>query len=285
MKIKLLAVAAALLIPGCLLSQVDQRPVPPNWIHEGKLVVPAFNFSIKSPNPNSRWTYTTLPKSEGYVFTMFLGEVGDGSKYVVLVSDGGRKFGARDQEGFVKGMTRSMPKDWTVADTHFESSGLPVEESTRFRVAYRLPNSTKLFAYGYVITGRRNYMLMNYSDKIYEPPEFTSFVGTFTRLTPEPPDQTGTTNGFILLSAFCGAIFDWWYMRKGGRKPVRNDYLGLLVVVLLMVALFVLYGYRGADAGEMGAMTVDLLILVFGIWELSRWIIRRKYPRPSTKPL
>jgi drug/metabolite transporter (DMT)-like permease len=102
-------------------------------------------------------------------------------------------------------------------------------------------------------------------------------------LTPEPPDQTDTTNGFILLAAICGAIFDWWYMRKGGRKPARNYYLGLVVVVLLMVVLLVFYGYRGADAGEIGDMTATFLIWVFGIWEMSRWIIRRKYPRPSTK--
>ena len=178
-----------------------------------------------------------------------------------------------------------MPKGWQVRDTHFESSGFPAKESTRFRVTYQLPNNTKLFAYGYVLSGRRSYIMMNYTDVSPEPLEFTSFVGSFTRLTPDPPDQTSATNGFILLSAICVAIFDWWYTRKGGRKPVRNEYLGLLVVVLLLVALLVFYGYRGADAGEIGGMTGNLFILVFGIWELSRLIIRWKHPRPSNKPL
>ncbi len=79
MKSLSLIALAALLIPGFLWSQINQKPVPQSWVVDGKLNVPEFSLSIKSPAPGSRWTYATLPETDGYVFTMFMGEVGDGS--------------------------------------------------------------------------------------------------------------------------------------------------------------------------------------------------------------
>jgi len=285
MKIKLLAAATTLLIPGCLLSQVDQRPVPEKWLHDGKLSTTEFNFSIKAPTPDSTWTYAALPKSEGVSATAFFATTLADVKYVVLSFDKGGDVDSVRSKQFVDGMTRSLPKDWTITGTTFDSSDVPLRNSMRFRATMRMPNNSTIFMHGYVVPGKRIYMLVHYSTEMSEPLDFREFVGTFALLKPDPPDPSSTTNSLILLASIAGAIFDWWYMRKGGRKPVRNDYLGLLVVVLLVVALLVFYGYRGADAGKMGAMTANLLVLVFGVWELSRWIIRRKYPRPSTKPL
>jgi hypothetical protein len=48
---------AFLSIPFCLLCQAGSKPVPAKWLHDGRLVVPEFNFSINSPSPDPKWSY------------------------------------------------------------------------------------------------------------------------------------------------------------------------------------------------------------------------------------
>jgi uncharacterized BrkB/YihY/UPF0761 family membrane protein len=85
-----------------------------------------------------------------------------------------------------------------------------------------------------------------------------------------------------LILAICGAVVDWRYKRKGGRKPSKKDRLLFLTAFGLVVAFFVALALLrvGDVAGMIGVTTVDFGIVLFATWELSRWRVRRKNPLP-----
>jgi drug/metabolite transporter (DMT)-like permease len=82
----------------------------------------------------------------------------------------------------------------------------------------------------------------------------------------------------LILWAIWGAVADFRYQRRGGNKPTRADWGRLLVVVGLCLGLLVLLGSVGATAGALGGATAFLLTLVFAVWELGRWRVRRRHP-------
>ena len=74
-----------------LLCQTGTKPVPEKWLRDGRLLVPDFNFSIQSPTNQAKWSYKDdLPKVNGSGATAFLVDVGDGSKYSVMVMENAR---------------------------------------------------------------------------------------------------------------------------------------------------------------------------------------------------
>jgi hypothetical protein len=62
---------AVLSIPLSLLGQTGTKPVPDKWLHDGWLLVPAFNFSINSPSGDAKWSYKDdLPKVDEMVLLL-----------------------------------------------------------------------------------------------------------------------------------------------------------------------------------------------------------------------
>lgn len=81
------AASIGLLGAATLFCQSSGDPVPAKWLHNGRLVVPEFNFSINSPMPNSHWTYRQFPNIQGHKETAFIVESSPHSIYFVIVMD------------------------------------------------------------------------------------------------------------------------------------------------------------------------------------------------------
>jgi hypothetical protein len=76
MKRLLIVAVATCVVSGFLLGQATPKPVPEEWLRDGKLVVPEFNFSVNSPSPQSRWTYTEM-NTRGKSSTAFYAATSD----------------------------------------------------------------------------------------------------------------------------------------------------------------------------------------------------------------
>lgn len=92
--------------------------------------------------------------------------------------------------------------------------------------------------------------------------------------------------GAALILAIWGAVVDWRYKHKGGKKSSKKDKLLFLTALGLVVAFFIVLGLIGVGdvAGIIGAATVDFAIVLFATWELGRWRVRRKNPLASPLP-
>jgi drug/metabolite transporter (DMT)-like permease len=84
--------------------------------------------------------------------------------------------------------------------------------------------------------------------------------------------------GLILIASVIGFIADWLYKRKGGKRPTRFDYAALGVILVVCfggIALLIQLGYSGAVLAH---TVIPLVIVIFGMWELSRLRTRLKNP-------
>ena len=247
-----------------LYSQTTTQSVPSTWLHDGKLIPEQFNFTIESPSPSSRWSYTPLPDLEGSKQTAFIVEE-TGKKFVIVVWDKSGYMGTGSTDKFVKGMQRSMPKDWRVEGATIEQSDFPVKGSSRIKTKIKLPDFSTLYAYEYIITGPRTYMLFDYSVENSEPPEFTLFVGSFALSS---PPETKISVWYYALAvgitlAFQGGLI--WISVKAkplGDKPYRwGTYVALisglagLSFLLITATSGDVYGKAcGAVVGTAGAL-------------------------------
>jgi 4-amino-4-deoxy-L-arabinose transferase-like glycosyltransferase len=89
-------------------------------------------------------------------------------------------------------------------------------------------------------------------------------------------NQSNPGSGVLLLIAIVGAIFDWRYVRAGGKPSTRTDLKYLVVIVLTGVVILVWLGLRGASARALGSLTGFGFVLTFLAWEIARWNVRRK---------
>lgn len=174
---------AFLAIPFSLFCQPGVKPVPATWLHDGRLVIPELNFSINSPTPDAKCSYTgDLPKADGKGSTAFVVELGDRSKFVVNVFENSSKMESTSGDQFFIGMKKTFPKDWEMKDSRFEVSDVPLKDSRKFEVAIGLPNGSTYHAYGYIVSGNRSYQTITFSPSPTEPVPFTQFVQSFTLL-------------------------------------------------------------------------------------------------------
>lgn len=276
---------AAMAISGCLLCQIDPKPMPTKWLHGGRLVVPEFNFSVSSPTPDSQWSYRDdLPKVDGSTVTAFIVTAAADTKYVVMVLERGGKVDSTSAKQFIAGMQKSMPKDWQVRDARLEPTDVPVKDSMKLKVAYRLSDDATLYAYGYVVGGNRTYEILSYSTESTEPPAFSRFVQSFTLISPQANAPPPSFLGFFLLWAIWGAIADWRYISRGGVERTRNETIGVLAAIGISIVAIVLFSVLGAPPESLGEMTVLFVTLIFGLWEFKRWRIRQKNPLPKPLP-
>jgi hypothetical protein len=264
-----------------LFCQPSAKPVPEKWLHDGRLVVPELNFSINSPTSAAKWTYTgDLPNVNGNGSTAFIVELGDRSKFVVNVIENSSKMVSTDGDQFIIGMKKTLPQDWQIRDSSFEVSDTPLKDSRKFKVTVGLPKGSTYFAYGYIVSGNRSYQTITFSTSPTEPTTFTQFAQSFTLITASANAPLPNFSGIFILWALWGAIANWRYVKRGGVRATRTNKLGGLTAVGLGVALLVFLGVRGASAESIGSMTATMTALIFSLWELSRWRVRRKNPVP-----
>ena len=174
---------AVLAIPFSLFCQSGVKPVPATWLRDGRLVIPELNFSINSPTPDAKWSYTgDLPKADKKGSTAFVVELGDSSKFVVNIFENSSRMESTSGDQFFIGMKNTFPKDWEMKDSRFEVSDVPLKDSRRFKVTIGLPNGSTYYAYGYIVSGNRSYQTITFSPSPTEPVPFTQFAQSFTLL-------------------------------------------------------------------------------------------------------
>lgn len=86
-----------------------------------------------------------------------------------------------------------------------------------------------------------------------------------------------------LLISIVAAVIDWFYKRRGGKRPTKNERLLFGVAVLLCAALVAFLAVGGGQAGALGGTTGFLLMVLFSAWEFGRWRVRLKNPVPPRR--
>ena len=86
----------------------------------------------------------------------------------------------------------------------------------------------------------------------------------------------------LLILATWGAIADSRYRSKEGRKPSKRDrFLFVIAAILLLAtlaALGLLANRLAFESGFFGLACFDAAVLLFALWELGRWRVRRNNP-------
>lgn len=166
-------------------------PIPPEWLHDGRIVVPDLNFSIASPNPEWHWSYKTLSTAEDKS-TAFIAEVAPDTKYVVMVMDRGGS--SESTKKFAEGMQKSLPKGWQITDVQSEPTSVPIAGSSKLRVTIHLPDDSTVYVHTYVASGKKTYLLLCYSPDRMVPPQLLSSLDRSLlsprRPTPKPIQRT-----------------------------------------------------------------------------------------------
>lgn len=91
--------------------------------------------------------------------------------------------------------------------------------------------------------------------------------------------------GILLIASLCGAVVDWRYKRKGGKRSTAKQRIMFLSIIGAVALLFVALLALGADHYVIGETIVDVVILLFGLWEALRWRVRRHNPLQQPKPV
>ncbi len=95
----------------------------------------------------------------------------------------------------------------------------------------------------------------------------------------QTPAQTSDAQmGIVFIVSLVAAIIDWRYKRQGGKKPTTRDRWMFCAACGICLMCLLVLGLMGASAEVLGAMTPGLLVLLFAVWEVGRWRIRRKNP-------
>jgi hypothetical protein len=84
--------------------------------------------------------------------------------------------------------------------------------------------------------------------------------------------------GIIFFVSVIAAIIDWRYKRQGGQKPTTRDRWMFLAACGFCIICVTIFGVMGASAYGIGLLIPNILILLFAVWEVGRWRIRRKNP-------
>src|SRR5438876_914235 len=92
------------------------------------------------------------------------------------------------------------------------------------------------------------------------------------------PGHTSNPTGIILILAIWGAIADSRYKKAGGVRPTRRERLYLATGVLACVSFLVTIGLMGGSTRGLVRAAMFLAAILFALWELGRWRIRRSHP-------
>jgi hypothetical protein len=95
--------------------------------------------------------------------------------------------------------------------------------------------------------------------------------------------STSAIPGFIIIFSVVGAVVDYQYKRKGGKKSSRTDKVVFWSVAggiaLLILVLYVV----GVNPGKLGGWSFDIAMLLFAGWEVRRWMTRQDQENNSNR--
>lgn len=216
-------------------AQQSTEPVPSKWLHDGKLVVDDFNFSVATPTPNSEWSYVSLPDIQGSKARAFIVAPSTDTKFAIVVWDKTGSMDSGSTKTFVDGMTKSMPKDWRVTDAKIEPSSFPLKNSSKLFVTVRLPDERTLYVYGYIVTGTRTYEFLDYSLEAIEPREFHQFVGSFAFIKdPTAGNNRPATQNYTLLALIAVIA----YSASKSKRPILTIAYAILTFAVVGAVAF-----------------------------------------------
>ena len=87
--------------------------------------------------------------------------------------------------------------------------------------------------------------------------------------------------GILLIFAVYGAVMDWRYQRRGGTKPSKHNWAMFGIALMLVAVLYITLYLLGASPFRIGEQIVFVSLLLFILWEMGRWRVRRKNPIPK----
>src|SRR5262245_9098105 len=86
------------------------------------------------------------------------------------------------------------------------------------------------------------------------------------------------SNAVLLILAFAvwGGICDLRYKKAGGLKPTVKDRIVFGIATLLCVGFLAVLG--SIDSEATGDVNLLFVVILWGLWELGRWRVRRANP-------
>jgi hypothetical protein len=98
----------------------------------------------------------------------------------------------------------------------------------------------------------------------------------------QPAPQTGDAPmGLVLIASVVAAVIDWRYKRRGGKKPTLKDRRFFLAACAVCFICLILFAVLGSSAEGLGYLFGCCLVILFAVWELARWRVRRRNPLPT----
>jgi hypothetical protein len=86
----------------------------------------------------------------------------------------------------------------------------------------------------------------------------------------------------VMLWSLWGAIADLKYMKRGGKKPDWTEGIPFLAIGCGFAGLIAVDFHFTGDPAHEFRLAVFGGIFILGLWEYSRWGIRRKHPPLQT---
>ena len=284
MKVFCLAIVVTLEIPTYVFCQ-NPKPLPPEWLHDGRIEVSELNFSIRSPAPISQWSYQEYPNTEEYRITTFTTYTPGSDNYNIMVMDKSGRMDSADTNKFLRGMVHgvqdTLPHDWQVSDIHVASTTIPVSASYKFTITFHDPGDSFFYIYGYIVSGKRQYAITCNTAEASEPLQFSGFVSSFSCISSNEVSSVPNPLGICVIVGLIGAVLDWRYLKRGGLKPTRKQKLIAWATLAFCCVALILIGIFGSGY-FVGYVSVYFFITLFLLWEFQRWRVRRRHPaRPA----
>jgi hypothetical protein len=212
--------------PFAGLCQDAAKPIPAEWLDDGRLVVSDLNFSVSSP-PKARWTYTVAPYRGSSVTMFTLYPSDQGVPYWVAVVN--QPFDDTSRRGFVAEMQRELPEGWKVQDVQYEQASIPVSGSSHFRAKCDAPGEpfgiarrVTLYQYGYSFSGKYSYLLYYLTPEAAEPADFSRFVASFALISPGANAPQSDKSHYEVLGGIVVIVL-WIMIRWGIRKSRQGQ--------------------------------------------------------------
>lgn len=277
------------LVVGPLLAQDVGKPVPPEWVTSGKLTVTQKNFAVSAPADWS-WRQLDLAAVDGAKMTGFVAvSPDDTNRFVVTVweKSSPKALTQGDAEGYVRGMRESLATGWGASNVQIQDTEIPLPGSSYIRVMLTSPDGTTSYQFRYFVYGNLSYSLIANGPESTEPASFTAFARSFRLIDPTrndvPADSSQGIMGLVFLGSVVAAILDWRYVRRGGVHPTGREKALFGIAAVLCVGLLVTLGVGGATPESLGHESFFLFVVMFGLWELSRFGTRRSHPLPKAE--
>lgn len=272
--------------PSILAQEAGLEPIPGRSVADGKLSIPAENFSVMAPGKG--WEWLRQKPAAGAIARNYLCRNPEtGEVFFLTVSDRAPRQVENLAEGLLTGMRKSQEaKGRRVENARSEPSDVPAPGSYRLSATVVLPERTIHFI-SYALATDRVYSLSVYSEEEKEPEAFTRFARSFALLAAaaEPP-KGSVSERCVAICLYVGALV--LFLGVGSlinalaKRPVFSGGL-IAFIVILVIATLRLAGVVATkpDPESIGYVVGEALVpALIAAWAHSRYT-KRKQATPS----